>query len=150
MEHTIEEFAAFTVIGLGLDCPGFDGSGIGGLWTQFNVRAGELPAGRVWGAGLPRENGFYYIAGHQVAEGTPVPDGMEATEIPAAKYFHVEFHDHPSQMGPTYSRMFSELIPAAGLKHAPGPVCLEDYPPDWHDEAAGKFRCNLYVQLAAE
>jgi predicted transcriptional regulator YdeE len=148
MEHSVVAFPDFSVTGLGLDCPGFDASGIGELWTRFNARAGELPHGRVWGVGLPRENGFYYVAGHETAAGAPVPEGMETAPIPGARYFCVDFHDHPAQMGPTYSRMFSELIPAAGLRHAPGPVCLKLYGPDWHDEAAGKFRLKLYVQLA--
>lgn len=150
MEHTVEELAPFTLIGLGLDCPGFDNSGIGALWSRFNARAGELPPGRVWGVGLPRENGFYYIAGHQVPDGTAVPEGMEATEVPGGRYFRLEFHDSPAQLGPAYSRIFSELLPAAGLKTPRGPVCLEDYPADFMDEAAGTFRINLYVQLAKE
>jgi predicted transcriptional regulator YdeE len=149
MEHEVVEFAPFTVIGLGIACPGYDGSGIGDRWMQFNARSGELPpGGRVWGASLPAEDGFYYIAGHEVPAGTPVPEGMEATVIPGAKYFRVHFHDTPDQMAPTFGRIFHELLPGAGLTPAHGPVCLEEYGPDWHDEAAGKYRCDLYVQLA--
>jgi predicted transcriptional regulator YdeE len=150
MDYTVENIEKFSVVGMGLDCPNFDGSGIGDLWTRFNARASEVPhEGRVVGIGLPRPNGFYYIAGHEVPEGTAAPDGMESTVVPGAPYFHLPFHDHPSQMGPTFSLMFSQLIPAAGLKHEPGPVCWEEYPPDWHDEEHGMFRCELYVQLAA-
>ena len=149
MEHTVVDMQAFTVVGLGLDCPNFDASGIGELWTRFNARCSELPdGGRVLGVGLPRQNGFYYIAGHEVPAGTPVPEGMESTLVPGGRWFKVHFYDHPSQMGPTFGKMFSELIPAAGLQHKPGPVCLEEYPPDWHDEANQKFKCDLFVELA--
>jgi predicted transcriptional regulator YdeE len=151
MDHSVENITAFTVHGIGVDCPSFDTSGIGDTWTRFNMRSAELPpGGRVVGVGLPRPTGFYYIAGMEVPEGTAVPAGMESTVVPGAPYFHVPFHDHPSQMGPTFSLMFSQLIPAAGLKHEPGPVCWEEYPPNWHDEENAKFRCELYVQLAGD
>jgi predicted transcriptional regulator YdeE len=147
--HSVVDFAATTVIGLGLDCPGFDFSGVGPLWDRFAPRMTELPAGgRVFGVGLPRADGCYYIAGVEVPEGTALPEGMEQTVIPAAQYFRVHFHDRPDAMGAMFGRIFSELIPAAGLRHAPGPVCLEEYGPGWHEEEAGKFNIHLYVQLA--
>jgi predicted transcriptional regulator YdeE len=150
VEHTIVSSPAVTVIGLGVDCPNYDGSGIGECWMRFNSRQGELPAGgRALGVSLPRENGFYYVAGHEVPAGTPVPEGMETAEIPAADYFCYQFHDRPEQMPAAFGRIFHEGLSSAGVKAAAGPVCWEHYPPDWHDEAAGKFRCELLVQLAA-
>jgi predicted transcriptional regulator YdeE len=148
VEHRIVDLPAFTVVGLGVDCPGFDTSGLAGAWERFLSRMGELPAEGTFGAGLPRQNGFYYVAGAKVPAGTSVPTGMEAAAIPGAKYFSVHFAGQPSQMGAAFSRMFSELIPAAGLQFAPGPVCLEEYGPDCHDAATGTLSCDLYVQLA--
>ena len=149
MEHSVENLPAMTIIGMGVDCPGYDSSGIGPKWEAFNARRDELPAGgRSWGISLPRADGFYYIGGLEVPDGTPVPQGMEGTQTPAANYFALDFHDSPDKLGPTWSRMFSELVPGAGLTHAPGPVCMEEYGPDWHDETNGKFRLKLYLQLA--
>jgi predicted transcriptional regulator YdeE len=149
MEHTVVTSPKLTVVGLGVDCPGYDGSGIGERWMQFNARCGELPEhGRAIGVSLPRENGFYYVAGYAVQPGTAVPEGMEAAEVPAAEYYCYRFYDHPSQMPAAFGRIFHEGLAEAGRKTPHGPVCWEEYPPDWHDEAAGKFKCDLYVQLA--
>lgn len=148
MAQEIVEMAAFTVIGIGVDCPGFDASGIGAAWDTFAARRGELPEGSCWGVSLPRENGYYYLAGQQVLPGTAVPEGMETARVPSARYLRVDFDEHPSQMPAAFRRLFAEVLPAAGLQHAPGPVCLEDYPPGFMDEAAGLFHIHLYVQLA--
>lgn len=148
MAQEIVEMAAFTVIGIGVDCPGFDASGIGGAWDNFLARRSELPEGSCWGVSLPRENGYYYLACQQVPDGTAVPQGMEAAVVPGARYLRMNFDEHPAQMPLAFRRLFAEVLPQAGLQHAPGPVCLEDYPQGFMDEAAGLFHIHLYVQLA--
>jgi predicted transcriptional regulator YdeE len=148
MDHQIVELTEVTVIGLGVDCPGFDVSGIGPTWDTFVQREGELPiGGRIWGVSLPRVNGFHYIAGNECPPDTAVPRGMELATIPAARYYCLPFFDHPSQMPAAFSSIFHSLAAASGKRIAAGPVCLEEYPDDWHDEVSGKFRCRLYVQL---
>lgn len=149
MEHSIVELDGFQIIGLGIECPGFDGSGIGELWGQFFQRFGELPqTGRIIGASYPRSDGYYYIAGAEVPAGTAVPQGMVAASVPAARYFKVLFHDKAPKMATAFSPIFSEMLPAAGLEPAADPVCLEDYPEDFMDEEAGTMKLDLLVQLA--
>lgn len=149
MDHDVREMTGFRVVGLGLDCPGFDGSGIGKLWGDLFCRMKELkPIGRMFGISLPRENGYYYIAGAEVAAADSVPEGMEEVQVPDARWFRVHFMDKAPKMSTAFGPIFSEMLPAAGLKPAESPLCLEDYPPDCMDEAAGTLKCDLYVQLA--
>ena len=105
------------------------------------------PTERGIGAGLPRRDGFYYIAGWAVPDGTGVPDGMEQTVIPPARYFKVHFHDQAHKIRTAFTTVFCELLPASGLTPVYGPVCFEDYPPTCHDPVAGTLKCDLYVQL---
>jgi predicted transcriptional regulator YdeE len=146
-QYIIVKLALLTVIGLGVDCPGYDASGIGPAWDRFAKRAAELPAGPVWGVSLPRVDGFYYVAGQQVPAATPVPEGMEAALIPAGDYYCVSFDDHPSKLPETWKRIFEEDLPAAGLETVDGPLALEEYGPGWNDMEHGKFHLKLYVQL---
>jgi AraC-like DNA-binding protein/predicted transcriptional regulator YdeE len=147
-EWSVVERPAQRVVGLGLDCPGYDGSGIGALWGRLFARAAELPPTEHGiGAGLPRPDGYYYIAGWAVEE-AGVPPQMEAATLPAAHYFRVPFHDQAPLLSRAFSTVFCELLPAAGLSPVYGPVCFEDYPPDCHDPLAGTLRCDLFVQLS--
>ncbi|MEZ5337783.1 MAG: AraC family transcriptional regulator [bacterium] len=148
LPHGVDEMAAFEVIGMGVDCPDFDNSGIGPLWWRFIERLDELGStGRIVGISYPRENGYYYVAGAEVPAGTELPDGLQHAHVPGGNYFRSQYHDLATRMGTAFSPIFSELLPAAGLTPATEPICIEDYPPDFHDEDAGTFRLDLYVQL---
>jgi predicted transcriptional regulator YdeE len=148
-EWSVVECAELVVMGLGLDCPGYDGSGIGMLWGRYFSRHAELPAGgRCIGAGLPRADGYFYIAGSEVPAATALPAGMERTLIPAASYFKIRFCDKAAQLNKAYNTMFSELLPGAGLRPVYGPVCIEDYPEDGYDPATDTLKCDVYIQLS--
>jgi predicted transcriptional regulator YdeE len=138
-----------TVAGLGLDCPGYDGSGIGLLWGRSFARCGELPQrGRCLGAGLPRRDGYYYIAGWEVPGETALPAGMESTVVPAANYFKIRFCNTASLINKAYNTIFSEILPGASLQPVYGPVCIEDYPADGYDPATDTLKCDIYIQLS--
>jgi predicted transcriptional regulator YdeE len=147
MDHAIVEPPASIVFGLGLDCPGWDASGIGRLWERFSSRGAELPAGRIWGVSQPRSDGFYYVAGREVTAGTPLPAGLEAVALPAGRYKRAAFDGPPPQMQAAFAALYS-AIPAAGEQAARHGACLELYELDCWDEATGRLRAELYVQLA--
>jgi predicted transcriptional regulator YdeE len=149
MEYEIVQLEPRTVVGLGINCPGFDTSGIGPKWDELTARKTELPdSPRAWGVSRVAGDGFYYLAAFEVPPGSPTPAGMEVWEIPGDEFLCLPFHDTPDKLGTAFSRIYGELIPRAGRQPAPGALSLEEYAGDWHDEAAGKFRMNLYVQLA--
>jgi predicted transcriptional regulator YdeE len=149
--HRIVEMPAWTAAGLMLDCPGFDGSGIGELWHMFNLMLGDFSEheGR-YGISLPLPDevaGFRYWAVVKLRDGGTVPKGLDSTVVPARRYAVYPFHDHPAQMPGAFGEIYGTRLGEAGLSQDPNWVALEYYPPHWHDEAAGKFRCDLFVAI---
>src|SRR5688572_10386559 len=111
MDHTIVDFEPIHVIGMGIDCPGYDFSGAEELWTRFDASNDSLPkGGRVFGLSYGNAGGAYYIAAEEVPEGTPVPEGMEPALIPGGRYFRTWFNDHPSQMKDTFRRIYMQEL----------------------------------------
>ncbi len=149
MAHEIVERGTMRLSGMAVDCPGFDTSGISPLWDRFIPRLSELAGCQgVWGACLPANDGFKYVAGAELAEVQPLPAGFETVEVPAGRYLKAPFHDHPSKMSAEFQRIFSDLIPSLGLQVQPGCHCLEEYLSDGHDPVTGAMKVNLYVELS--
>lgn len=148
MEHEIVELQEKWLAGLAVDCPGFDTSGIPGLWERFIPRCGEIPAiGGVWGASLPAADGFRYLAGMEVSKDAALPAGFEAVAVPGGKYLKIPFHGTPDKISQEFSRIFSEVLPALGYRIQPGFCCLEEYLEEEHDPQTGAMSASLYVEL---
>jgi predicted transcriptional regulator YdeE len=150
MEHTHEivELNAFEVIGLSLDCPGDDTSGIEALWQRlFGYFVDLSPQERIVGVSYSTPDGFRYVAGAEMPAGSPVPSGMQRDIVPAARWITLQFNDKPEKMQGVFTMIFDELIPKLGLQQAPAPICLEVYPEDCMDEEAGTLKADLFVQL---
>lgn len=150
MEHTHEivDLEGFEVIGLSLDCPGDDTSGIEALWQRLFVFFVDLsPQDRIVGVSFSTPDGFRYVAGAEMPVGSPLPSGMQRDIVPMGRWIKLQFNDKPEKMKDTFTMIFDELLPRLELKHAPAPICLEVYPEDCMDEEAGTLKADLYVQL---
>ena len=148
-ESRVVELKAFTAIGLGVDAPGFDPSGIPATWEQFMLRQAELgERGAVYGVSRLREDGFYYVVGAEHAALDPLPEGMEQVDVPAGKYFRHHYSGPAMELGNEYMRLFMELLPAAGLTAVEGGLAVEAYPEQAFDEETGTMTLTIYVQLS--
>lgn len=147
-QHRIEQHPAFTIIGLAVDCPDFNVEPIGQLWHDFIHRRGELPAtDGLYGISLPLPGfgvGFRYFACAIVPEDTPVPDGMERLKLPATSFLVREFHDTMDKLGPLWSELYRETLPAAGLASSEPFICMEHYADDWMGDD-GRARLTMYA-----
>ena len=129
------------------------------LWRQFNAHFSEIadlgmknPDGSLvgfWGAMsdeamtfMPWTDGFsrgLYLAGLEVYEDTPVPDGWAKWVMPARKYIVTDVT--PVSYGETFRNVINRLIPELGMKLA-GAVC------DFTDPAAGQNKLFFPVKGA--
>jgi predicted transcriptional regulator YdeE len=147
MERTIIELQPFTVVGKGLDCPGYDASGIGQLWADCSPQlAAVVPGARMWGVSIPGQGGFYYLAAVEMPEGSAVPDGLESRVVAGGRYMRAAFNAPPPEMQAAFGQLYGSLA-GAGEQPVQGGPCLEYYPHDCWDEATGSLKAELYVPL---
>ena len=78
-----------------------------------------------------------YLAGIEVYEVTPVPDGWTKWVMPARRYLVTEVT--PQSYGGTFDHVINSLIPEPGMKLA-GAVC------DFTDPASGKNKLFFPVE----
>jgi AraC family transcriptional regulator len=138
---------AMRIAGMGRD---FDETNMGEVpqvWDRFGPR---LPFPSQVGGGTfgvccagPGGKGLHYIAGAILADGAPVPEGMEAIEIPARSY--LVFRQvltggplHP-QMQAAIREIWAERVPNSGKTLARGAPDLEVYPDDFAPNRAGAW-----------
>lgn len=148
MAHEIIERQDMRLIGMCVDCPGFNISGIAPLWERFITRWNEIENAKgTWGISLPALDGFRYMAGMEVEATTVIPAGFESVTVPGGRYLKVPWHGLPKDMSAEFQRIFRDLMPSLGLSIKSGFHCLEEYLPEGHDETTGAMSTNLYVQL---
>ena len=78
-----------------------------------------------------------YLAGIEVYEDTPVPDGWVKWVLPARKYLVTEVN--PERYGETFETVINSLIPELGMKLA-GAVC------DFTEPATGQNKLFFPVE----
>ncbi|MGZ6015213.1 MAG: AraC family transcriptional regulator [Phenylobacterium sp.] len=136
---------ALRIAGIGADFDAANVSGIPALWGQFAPRLpfpGQVGGGTfgVCCAG-PGGQGLHYIAGATLAEGAPVPDGMEVIDIPQQAYlvFRQVLNGGPlhPQMQSAVREIWGERVPNSGRALARGIPDLEVYPEDFQPDRAG-------------
>jgi AraC family transcriptional regulator len=131
-------------------------SGIPMLWPKLTSRGLPLPgqvAGGTFGVGRPDHSGegcFRYMASVAVSADAPVPDGLEAFDVPAQTYlvFHLETDgsDLHQQMQAAMRLIWGERVPKSGHKLANGPD-LEVYPPGF--EPGRPSRIEWWIPVEA-
>lgn len=113
---------AFRVIGL--QWQQGDGGTIAQLWARFVPRIPEIQSvqsANSYGVCDAHPDGSWrYIAGVEVAAGSPVPAGMVAIDIPAQHYAVVEHHGPVQGLPDTFCAAYDEWLPEAGLVAVPG------------------------------
>jgi len=130
MQPRFESRGAFRVVGVRQRHLQGKPDGIGEQWGRFCERLGEID-GAVEGANYgvceddraaPKEApAFFYSAAAEVRGDAPAPDGLAAVEIPAARYA-VFTHTGPvTELHGTVRKVWSEWIPASGVKPTGGP-----------------------------
>lgn len=153
MDHTIIDLPAFDAVGLRCECPGGDTSAIGPLWDALFEQHAEIPGsigvvGLSWGDGA---DGFSYLAGHKVAAGQgaeiAASSGLQSLSVPGSRCVSVQWQGKPDDMKAAFSDIYSRILPEQGLKMKAAGVCIEDYPPDAHDEVTRTLKAELLVQV---
>jgi predicted transcriptional regulator YdeE/DNA-binding transcriptional MerR regulator len=142
MQPKIVTLPAFNVVGL---CYHGDNANqeISVMWGEFNRRAREIkpylvPAANAYGVcamveGLP-EGHFEYVAGFEVREDAPVPEGMVQRRVPAQKYAVFEHVGPLDKLRETYHNVYQVWLPQSGLEVAPG-YDMEVYTEEFKDFA---------------
>ncbi|GAB5446409.1 AraC family transcriptional regulator [Gymnodinialimonas sp.] len=140
------EHGAFRVVGMGAEVRGFDISAIPSLWQRFAVQYQTLGAsGETYGVSydIGEAGDFRYIAG---MEWPDVPEGMEAVEIPAARYAVFTHEGHIGDLPKTIYSVWNKALPDAGLEPALTPE-FERYD-ERFDAIAGRGVVEFWVPLA--
>jgi AraC family transcriptional regulator len=145
----------FRVIGASAVFDESSKAGIPMLWPKLTERglplAGQV-AGGTFGVGRPDSSGegcFRYMASVAVSADAPIPEGLEAFEVPAQTYmvFHLETDGselHP-QMQAALRQIWGDRVPKSGLKLANGPD-LEVYPPGFLPDRPSRIEWWIPVE----
>jgi predicted transcriptional regulator YdeE len=138
MSVKTRQIPAMTIVGLNIRTKPMAPE-IPALWPRFVARIAEIddPAepGVAYGVMRPLPDALQYMAGIAVSKPGRIPAGMESVSIPGGTY--AVFSYPISQLGKGFCEIYEKLLPAAGLRVAPGPS-LEHYGPDFkaHDAHA--------------
>lgn len=124
MHARIVERPAFSVVGMEYfgSAPG---DTIGQLWERFIPREHEI-AGKhdpevSYGICAQQPNGeFHYVAGFEVQEGWPVPEGMVRFQVPAQKYAVFTHKGTAPQIAESFQAIYSHLLAERGLEPKAG------------------------------
>ncbi len=124
------------------------------LWTKLVGRLplpGQLGAA-TYGVGWAAsgvEGCFNYIAGVAIAADAPVPEGLEAKDIPAQTYLvfrlDTDTSDLHAQMQAAHRQIWGERVPQSGLKLANAPD-LEVYPPGFQPDRPSRIEWWIPVE----
>ena len=129
---------------------------IAAMWGDFNRRAEELlpsavPNTNAYGACLMvdglDEGCFEYVAGFEVREGAPIPEGMVVRHIPAARYAVFPHKGAMEGLRQTYDRVIREWIPASRLEPVSPEIDIEVYTEEFKDFAPDSV---LYIYVAVK
>jgi len=122
-----QQLPAMTIVGLNIRTKPMSPE-IPALWPRFVTRIPEIenPAEPhvAYGVMRPERDALQYMAGIAVSKPGRIPHGMESVTIPAGTY--AVFSYPLSRLGKGFGEIYDKLLPASGLRVAPGPS-LERY-----------------------
>jgi AraC family transcriptional regulator len=133
------------IAGLAEDFTEASKAGIPALWGRLFAQPGAAfyTSGRTFGvcrASAQEGCDLRYLAGVDLPQAAPVPEGLEVIELPARPYavftMQVEGGDLHPQMQTAARAIWGDLLPASGLKLAQAPD-LEVYPAGFDPSRAG-------------
>ncbi len=153
-EPRIESSPALLVAGLeGHFAPGATDQ-INEQWQRFSKHLGHIPGqvGRVaYGLCYMKPDGLDYLSGVGVSDPTNIPSELTTRTIPAGRYAVFSHEGHVSTLNQTMGKIWTEWLPASGLKalHPPpagAPCCFERYGESF-DPVAGTGDTEVWVLL---
>ncbi len=150
MQPRIIERAAFIVIGMEVFLQeGVDG--FGALWQRFIPREDDIHGKREpavsYGVCIPHNDGtLQYIAGFEVNQDAPVPDGMVRVQVPAQRYAVFTHTGTAAQIGASFSAIHNHLLAEHGLQPSAG-VDLERYDARFDDPFDPASQMELYIPI---
>ena len=146
---------AFRIAGVAAVFDETNKAGIPLLWRQLGPRL-PLPGqvgGGTFGVGCATdataEGCFRYFASVAIAPHAPIPDGLEAFEVPEQTYLvfrlDTDASDLHTQMQAALRQIWGELAPKSGHKLARGPD-LEVYPPGFQPDRPSRIEWWIPVE----
>ena len=95
------------------------------LWNAFLPRAGELdPIGPKMAYGVirvpPQGDELEYLTAFEVSASAPVPPGMVAREVPAARYARFAHHGPIERLDQTLNYVYSSWLLTSSMRHTGG------------------------------
>lgn len=91
-------------------------------------------------------DGFYYVAGMAVPEGTEIPEGFTSVTVPLADY--AVFETDMAGIGNTWMKIFTAWLPESGYVHPEGSMSYEEYPPESETDESSKV--HIYVPVVKQ
>jgi AraC family transcriptional regulator len=89
-------------------------------WESFVPHIGKVPGqlsniayGICWNN---RADGFDYLSGVEVKDGTKLPSEFTTVHLPAQEYAVFTHADHVSAIGGTIDKIWNSWVPQSGLK----------------------------------
>ncbi|MCT5886927.1 c-di-GMP-binding multidrug transporter transcriptional regulator BrlR [Pseudomonas aeruginosa] len=150
MHARIVERPAFSVVGMEYfgSAPG---DTIGQLWERFIPREHEIAGKHVpevsYGICAQQPNGeFHYVAGFEVQEGWPVPEGMVRFQVPAQKYAVFTHKGTAPQIAESFQAIYSHLLAERGLEPKAG-VDFEYYDQRFRGPLDPNSQVDLYIPI---
>ncbi|WP_322508733.1 GyrI-like domain-containing protein [Anaerolinea sp.] len=133
MNPKIVERPAFTMLGYRYQGKN-EHQEIAAMWEQFLSRMGEIHTTNPLESfgvcrmvpGLPPGE-FEYIAGLEVDDDHPVPEGMVKLTLPAARYAVLEHRGGLETLQDTFHKIAVEYLPNSGLTRVTPEVDIEVY-----------------------
>lgn len=124
MKPEFKDVKSFRVVGLGESYEPNKTQGISQLWEQFMPQSGKI-AKRVgmeaYGISQCQGDRFDYVAGVQVEDGAPVPEGMTDITVNDG-HFAVFTHRGPiSKIGETMKYIWSTWMPSSEYEYTGAP-----------------------------
>jgi len=142
----LETLGPLVIAGLGRRFAVDDLAGIPALWQELRPHLGFIPGQKGTIAyGLAARmaadgESLFYLAGVEVSDLSDLDDGFTGIKLPAQRWAVFPHRGHVTTIASTIDAIFSEALPAAGLKHGDMPDLLERYDANFSPQTgAGGF-----------
>ncbi|MGX1786753.1 AraC family transcriptional regulator [Bosea sp. NPDC055332] len=151
---TLRTLGRLRLVGLSAPCSYESAIGIPAQWQTFMCDhyadiADKAPGIPIGVCRAPDEDGcFEYMCAAEVSSAVSPRKPLAALEIEPGNYAVFEHRDHISTIFDTYTAIWNEALPAAGLNAANGPV-LEFHNDDF-DPGTGLGGLTIWIPLERE
>jgi AraC family transcriptional regulator len=150
LEVTIEERAAWYVVGVERPHQRMPSPDISDQWQSFGPHIGRIPnqVGMLsYGLMMAPEDDTEnrYLCGVEVSSLDQVPDNMVGYAVPAGRYAVAQHRGHVAEVGQSFRALFEDWLPGSPWEPLPGP-CFELYD-DRFDPMTGQGGFSLWTPV---